>query len=85
MQLKYDHVKKVENRSDFYRKERGWVIFSFVLFFLLDQGQGLGLVRLMKSSTFGLSLVFDCYYQLNAFFVSYPPPRRISCKRQILL
>lgn len=40
MQLKYDQVKKVKNRPEFYKEESGRVIFPF-FFFLLDQGQKL--------------------------------------------
>lgn len=42
MQLKYDQVKKVKNRPEFYKEESGRVIFPF--FFLLDQGQKLNQV-----------------------------------------
>ena len=57
-------VEKVKNRPEFYKKESGRVIFSFVLFFVTPRPKvELGLVRLMKRSTFDLSLVFDffCY------------------------
>ena len=40
MQLKYDQVKKVKNRAEFYIfRFFCFVLFCFVLIFLLDQGQ----------------------------------------------
>ena len=74
VQLKYDQVKKVINRPGFYKEESGRVIFPIFFFFFVRSRPKveLGLVRLMKSSTFGLSLdfAFFCYCQLNAFFAS---------------
>ena len=71
-QLKYDQVKKVKNRPEFYKEESGRVIFPFFFFVRSRPKVELGLVRLKKSSTFGLSLgfAFFCYCQLNAFFAS---------------
>ena len=39
MQLKYDQVKKVKNRPEFYKKRERAGDFFFCFHFLLDQGQ----------------------------------------------
>lgn len=73
MQLKYDQVKKVKNRAEFYIfRFLCFVLFCFDFFVRPRPKVELGLVRLIKISTFGLSLIFDFFLVIANGMLSLP-------------
>ena len=73
MQLKYDQVKKVKNRAEFYIfRFFCFVLFCFDFFVRPRPKVELGLVRLIKISTFGLSLIFDFFLVIANGMLSLP-------------
>ena len=73
MQLKYDQVRRVKNRAEFYIfRFFCFVLFCFDFFVRPRPKVELGLVRLIKISTFGLSLIFDFFLVIANGMLSLP-------------